>query len=119
MANDSHIPSAVWRIDSRLPRRQSALQSISLKHGLMPTRNSETTWTQRGFRSWNRQRREAQPFRSEVDGFLPLSRHRSAVLRGEVKPHSNDVRERKMTLKFHSQTPSLLQDCTSLPAFSV
>ena len=71
------------------------------------------------FRSWDRQRSEAQPFRSEVDGFLPLSRHRSAVLRGEVKPHSNDVRERKMTLKFHSQTPSLLQDCTSLPAFSV
>ena len=72
-----------------------------------------------GFRSWNRQRREAQPFRSEVDGFLPLSRHRSAVLRGEVKPHSNEVLERKMTLKFPSRTPSLLQDCTSLPVFSV
>src|SRR4030095_16172051 len=72
-----------------------------------------------GFCSWDQQRREAQPFRSEVDGFLPLSRHRSAVLRGEVKPHSNDVRERKITLKFHSQTPSLLQDCTSRPAFSV
>jgi len=27
-------------------------------------------------------KREAQPFRSEVDGFLPLTRHRSAVLRG-------------------------------------
>ncbi len=27
-------------------------------------------------------KREAQPFRSEVDGFLPLSRHRSAVHRG-------------------------------------
>src|SRR4029434_7805396 len=72
-----------------------------------------------GFRSWDRQRSEAQPFRSEFDGFLPLSRHRSAVLRGEVTPHSNDVRERKITLKFHSQTPSLLQDCTSRPAFSV
>ena len=32
-------------------------------------------------------KREAQPFRSEVDGFLPLSRHRSAVLRGDVEPH--------------------------------
>src|SRR5262245_43216224 len=51
-----------------------------------------------------------------VDGFLPLSRHRSAVLRGDVEPHSNDVRERKMTLKFPSRTPSLLQDSTSLPA---
>jgi hypothetical protein len=61
-------------------------------------------------------KREAQPFRSEVDGFLPLSRHRSAVLRGDVEPHSNDVRKRKMTLKLHSQTPSLLQDSTSLPA---
>jgi hypothetical protein len=72
--------------------------------------------SQPGFSSWDRQRREAQPFRNEVDGFLPRSRHRSAVLRGQVKPHSNDVRERKTTLKFHSRTPSLLQDCTSLPA---
>jgi hypothetical protein len=65
-------------------------------------------------------KREAQSFRSEVDGFLPLSRHRSAVLRGGgFKPHRNDVRERKMTLKFNSRTPSLLQDCTSLPAFLV
>ena len=61
-------------------------------------------------------KREAQPFRSEVDGFLPLSRHRSAVLRRDVEPHSNDVRKRKMTLKLHSRTPSLLQDSTSLPA---
>ena len=64
----------------------------------------------------------AQPFRSEVDGFLPLSRHRLAVLREQVKPHSNKggsnaVRERKMTLKFHSQTPSPLQDCTSFRIF--
>ena len=34
----------------------------------------------------------------------------------DVEPHSNDVRERKMTLKLHSRTPSLLQDSTSLPA---
>ena len=65
-------------------------------------------------------KREAQSFRSEVDGFLPLSRHRSAVLRGRcVKAHSNDVRERKTTLKLHRRTPSLLQDSTSLPAFLV
>ena len=38
---------------------------------------------------------------------------------GRLSLSSNDVRERKMTLKFHSRTPSLLQDCTSLPAFSV
>jgi hypothetical protein len=64
-------------------------------------------------------KREAQSFRSEVDGFLPLSRHRSALLRGGwFKPHRNDVRERKTTLKLHSRTPSLLQDSTSLPAFS-
>ncbi len=61
-------------------------------------------------------KREAQPFRSEVDGFLPLSRHRSAVHRGDIESHSNDVRKRKMTLKLHSRTPSLLQDSTSLPA---
>jgi hypothetical protein len=39
--------------------------------------------------------RETQPFRNEVEGFVPLSRHRSAVLRGRVKSHRNDVRERK------------------------
>ena len=38
------------------------------------------------------------------------------MLRGDVEPHSNDVRKRKMTLKLHSGTPSLLQDSTSLPA---
>src|SRR5262245_14906981 len=64
-------------------------------------------------------KREAQPFRSKIDGFLPLSRHRSAVLREEVEPRSNDVRECKMTLELYSRTPSLLQDSTSLPAFSV
>jgi len=38
---------------------------------------------------------EAQPFRSKVDGVLPLSRRRSTVLGEDTKPHSNDVRERK------------------------
>jgi len=61
---------------------------------------------------------EAQSFRSEVDGFLPLSRDRSVVFRVD-KPHRNDVRERKMTLKLHSRTPSLLQDSTSLTLFPV
>src|SRR5688572_14926387 len=36
---------------------------------------------------------------------------------GSFKPHSEVVRERKITLKFHSRTPSLLQESTSLPAF--
>jgi hypothetical protein len=38
---------------------------------------------------------------------------------GSFKPHSDVVRERKITLKFHSRAPSLLQDSTSLPAFLV
>jgi len=63
--------------------------------------------------------REAQPFRSKVDGFVPLSRHRSAVLRGDVELERNDLRERKTTLKLQSRTPSLLQERTSLPAFLV
>jgi len=71
-----------------------------------------------GFYSCGR-KKAAQSFRSEVDGFLPLSRHRSAVLRGNDKPQRNDVRERKMTLKLHSRTPSLLQDSTSLTLFPV
>src|SRR5262249_31297976 len=59
------------------------------------------------------------PSGSKVDGFLPLSRHRPAVLGGDAKPHSNDVRERKMPLQLHSRTPSLLQDSPSLSANSV
>ena len=61
-------------------------------------------------------KREAQPFRSEVDGFLPLSSTSISGASRDVEPHSNNVRKRKMTLKLHSQTPSLLQDSTSLPA---
>jgi hypothetical protein len=64
-------------------------------------------------------KREAQPFRSEVDGFVPLSRHRSAVLRGDVELDRNGLRERKTTSQLQSRTPSLLQDRTSLPAFFV
>jgi hypothetical protein len=33
-----------------------------------------------------------------------------------LKPYRDGVRERKNTLKLHSPTPSLLQDCASLPA---
>jgi hypothetical protein len=40
-------------------------------------------------------KREAQSLRSKVDGFLPLSRHRSTVLGDNFKPHGNDVREGK------------------------
>jgi hypothetical protein len=64
-------------------------------------------------------KREAQFFRSEVDGLVPLSRHRSVVLRGNVELDRNNLRERKKTLKLQSRTPSLLQDRTSLPAFLV
>ena len=52
----------------------------------------------------------------EVDGCLPPSRHRSAVLRGDFKPHSNDVRERKMTLKF---TVGRLRCSRIPPRFSI
>src|SRR5262249_10724971 len=48
---------------------------------------------------------ETEPLRSKVDGFLPLTRYRSTVLGEDTKPHSNDVRECKMTLKLHSRTP--------------
>jgi hypothetical protein len=63
-------------------------------------------------------KREAEPFRSKVDGFLPLSKYRSAVLDG-VKARDSEVRKREMTLKFHSRTPSLLQGSTSLAVSSV
>jgi hypothetical protein len=62
-------------------------------------------------------KREAQSFRSKVDGFVPLSRHRSAVLREHVELDRNDLRERKTALKLQSRTPSLLQDRTSLSSF--
>jgi len=40
-------------------------------------------------------KREAQPFSSKDDEFLPLSRHRSAVLGEDIKAHCDDVRECK------------------------
>ena len=43
--------------------------------------------------------REAQPFRSKVDGFVPLSRHRSAVLRADVEVDRNDLRDPKKVLE--------------------
>jgi len=64
-------------------------------------------------------KREVQSLRNEVDGFLLLSKHRSAVLRRLVEFRSNDLTIDKMTLRLQSRTPSLLQDCTSLPAFPV
>src|SRR5262245_40276022 len=74
---------------------------------------------QPGSRSCGRQTREAEPFRSEVDGFLPLSRHQSPVLGENAKAHGNDVSEHKVTLQLHSRTPSLLQGSASLSANSV
>jgi hypothetical protein len=35
-------------------------------------------------------------------------------IEGMLKPHRDGVRERKIILKLHSRTPSLLQDCASL-----
>jgi hypothetical protein len=35
---------------------------------------------------------------------------------GMLEPQRDVVGERKIILKLHSRTPSLLQDCTSLPA---
>jgi hypothetical protein len=64
-------------------------------------------------------KREAEPFRSKVDGFLPLSRHRAAVLRRNVKARDSEVRKREMTVRFHGRTPLLLQCSTSLPGSSV
>ena len=40
-------------------------------------------------------KREAQPFRSQVDGFLPLTRHRLTVPGEDTKRHRYDVRECK------------------------
>ena len=60
-------------------------------------------------------KREAQFFRSKVDEVVPLSSPRSAVLRRDIEFHRNDLTNAKMTLKLQSRTPSLLQDCTSLP----
>jgi hypothetical protein len=35
---------------------------------------------------------------------------------GMLKPHHYGVQKRKIILKLHSRTPSLLQDCASLSA---
>src|SRR5215831_20210264 len=47
MASGIRIPSAVWRIDSKLVRTRKDLSSISPKHGLTVTRNLRV----RGLRS--------------------------------------------------------------------
>jgi len=53
-------------------------------------------------------KREARSLRSEVDGFVPLSKHRSSVLRRDVEFHRNDLTKAKMMLRLQSRTPSLL-----------
>jgi hypothetical protein len=62
--------------------------------------------------------RESQSFRSKVDGFVPLSRHRSAVLRADVELDRNGLREPKKTLQLQSRTPSLLQIAPRFQPFS-
>ena len=62
---------------------------------------------------------EVQSSGNEVDGFLFLSKHRSAALRRVVEFHRNDLTKAKMMLRLQSRTPSLLQDWTSLSAVSV
>src|SRR5262249_32210501 len=45
-------------------------------------------------------KREAESLRSNVDGFLPLTRHRSAVLAGNAKLMTTTCEDAKMTLHF-------------------
>jgi hypothetical protein len=42
--------------------------------------------------------------------------HRSALLEGMLELDRDGVGERKIILQHRSRTPSLLQDCASLPA---
>jgi len=50
---------------------------------------------------------------AQATGF---SMHRPALREGMHGPHRDGVRKRKIILKLPSRTPSLLQDCASLPA---
>jgi hypothetical protein len=60
-------------------------------------------------------KRDAQPFRSKVDGLLPLSRHRATVLPRNVKARNNEVRKRKMTLQLDAfATPGFHLACRLL-----
>ena len=73
-------------------------------------------WNYPGFRSCDRQKaRGATP--PQRSRWVSASEQTSiSGASRDVEPHSNGVRKRKMTLKLHSRTPSLLQDSTSLPA---
>jgi len=64
-------------------------------------------------------KREARSFRSEVDGFVPLSNIDQRCCEGMLSFIAMTWRKAKMILWLQSRTPSLLQDCTSLPAGSV
>ena len=63
-------------------------------------------------------KREAQSLRSKVDGFVPLTRFSGAAKGGLKNFFRNDLTKANMMLKLQSRTPSLLQDCTSLPTSS-
>ena len=71
---------------------------------------------QPGFRSCDRQKARGAILPQRSRWVSASEQTLISGLRGDVEPHSNDVRKRKMTLKLHSRTPSLLQDSTSLPA---
>jgi hypothetical protein len=83
--------------------------------------HSDARGTDRKFRSTPdsaveiHKKREAQPFRNKVDGFVALSRYRSMVLQGDGEIDRNSLRKRKIALKLQRRTPLLLQDCALLP----
>jgi hypothetical protein len=60
-------------------------------------------------------KREAQSFRSEDDGLLTLPYIDQHRVEGMLEVHRYGVLERKIIWKLRSRTPSLLQDCASLP----
>jgi hypothetical protein len=64
-------------------------------------------------------KREAHPFRSKVDGFLPVRRIEQRCFDGTLKLVTTKCESAKMTLKLYSWTPSLLQGSTSLAVSSV
>ena len=66
-----------------------------------------------GFRSRDRGKARDAILPQRVDGFVPLSKQRSSVLRRDAELHRNDLTKAKMMLRLQSRTPSLLQDCTS------
>jgi hypothetical protein len=74
--------------------------------------------TQREFRSWLTENAMHNVSAAKTTGLCLSAIIDQHCFEGMLKPDRDNGRDRKIILKLPSRTPSLLQDCASLPATS-